>query len=42
MGTQWLELFAESTAEHTQETDTNEQKKLKDDSFETFMACAFL
>ena len=42
MGTRWLEQFVESTAECTQATDTNKQKKLKDDSFETFMACAFL
>ena len=42
VGTEWLEQFAESTSECTWETDTNKQKQLKDDSFETFMAHAFL
>ena len=42
MGTEWLKQFVESTSECTQETDTNKQKQLENDSFETFMACAFL
>ena len=42
MGTEWLKQFMESTSECTQETDTNKQQQLEDDSFETFMARAFL
>ena len=42
VGTERLEQFVESTSEHAQETDTDKQKQLKDDSFETFMACKFL
>ena len=42
MGTEWFEVFVESTSEHTQETDTDKQKEHNDDSFETFMAHAFL
>ena len=37
-----MKQFAESTSECTQETDPNKHEQLKDDSFETFMACAFL
>ena len=40
--TEWLEQFVESTAEHMWEMDKSKQKKLEDDSFEMFMACAFL
>ena len=42
VGTEWLEMFVESTSEHMQETDADKKKKLKDCSFETFMACSFL
>ena len=42
VGTEWLKQFVESTSECTQETDTNKQEQLEDDSFETFMAHAFL
>ena len=40
--TEWLEKFVESTMECTRETDTDKQRQLEDNGFETFMVCAFL